>query len=435
MPRPCTDTLYRDLAPRPCTETLYRDLVPRPCAETLCRDLVMRPCAETLYRDQYRARVPAFATADASHQARSGLKEGGRRPRPCRAMRTTRSPFSTTRSSSWRDRTARCTSPARRSIEGGALIRPDGGVDIDTIRAYVASRLHLIPRYRQRLAFLPMQGRPIWVDDAHFNIHYHVRHTALPRPGDERQLKRLAARIMAQHLDRSKPLWEIWIVEGLEGRRPLRDDQQDPSLHGRRRVERRSAQRAACSRCRATRSRRRRTGFRARRRRRWTSPARRSGSVAHLPSELGRGVQRALRDVQDPRSDLRARVRALRDTFGSGMRTRVGDSAQPAGRTAPAVRLVQDGSRHGEGGEERPRRHAQRRRARHRLRRRAPLPGAPSRQRRDARLPRHGAGQRAQRGRARYARQPRLRLDGAAAARPSATRARCWPRSARPPAS
>src|SRR5262245_55767503 len=101
--------------------------------------------------------------------------------------------------------------------EGGSLIQPDGAVDIDTIRAYVSSRLHLIPRYRQRLAFLPLQGRPIWVDDAHFNIHYHVRHTALPRPGDERQLKRLAARIMSQHLDRSKPLWEIWIVEGLDG--------------------------------------------------------------------------------------------------------------------------------------------------------------------------------------------------------------------------
>jgi WS/DGAT/MGAT family acyltransferase len=101
--------------------------------------------------------------------------------------------------------------------EGGSLIGPDGAVDIDTIRAYVSSRLHLIPRYRQRLAFLPLQSRPIWVDDTHFNIHYHVRHTALPRPGDERQLKRLAARIMAQHLDRSKPLWEIWIVEGLEG--------------------------------------------------------------------------------------------------------------------------------------------------------------------------------------------------------------------------
>ena len=103
------------------------------------------------------------------------------------------------------------------TFSGGPLLAPDGAVDIDTIRAYVSSRLHLIPRYRQRLAQLTLQSRPVWVDDTHFNIHYHVRHTALPRPGDERQLKRLAARIMAQHLDRSKPLWEIWIVEGLQG--------------------------------------------------------------------------------------------------------------------------------------------------------------------------------------------------------------------------
>src|SRR6185295_5819616 len=88
---------------------------------------------------------------------------------------------------------------------------------IDRIRAYVESRLHLIPRYRQVLATIPVENRPIWVDDAHFNIHYHVRHTSLPRPGDDRQLKRLAGRIMSQQLDRSKPLWEMWIVEGLEG--------------------------------------------------------------------------------------------------------------------------------------------------------------------------------------------------------------------------
>jgi diacylglycerol O-acyltransferase / wax synthase len=103
------------------------------------------------------------------------------------------------------------------TYETGSLRSPEGGIDIDRIRAYVSSRLHLIPRYRQRLAFIPVENHPVWVDDDHFNIHYHVRHTALPRPGDERQLKRLAARIMAQHLDRSKPLWEMWVVEGLEG--------------------------------------------------------------------------------------------------------------------------------------------------------------------------------------------------------------------------
>ena len=80
----------------------------------------------------------------------------------------------------------------------------------------IVSRLHLVPRYRQRLAFVPFdQGRPVWVDDPHFNVSYHVRHTALPRPGGEEELKRLAGRAFSQALDRSRPLWELWLVEGL----------------------------------------------------------------------------------------------------------------------------------------------------------------------------------------------------------------------------
>jgi diacylglycerol O-acyltransferase / wax synthase len=86
--------------------------------------------------------------------------------------------------------------------------------------AHVESRLHLVPRYRQRLAYVPLdQGRPVWTDDPHFNPHYHIRHTALPRPGDEAALKRLAGRLFSQRLDRSKPLWEIWLVERMAGRR------------------------------------------------------------------------------------------------------------------------------------------------------------------------------------------------------------------------
>lgn len=104
-------------------------------------------------------------------------------------------------------------------LDARPVSRPDGGIDIDTIRTYIAARLHLIPRYRQRLATVPLGNRLVWIDDEHFNIHYHVRHTSLPRPGDERQLKRLAARIVSQQLDRAKPLWEIWVVEGLEGDR------------------------------------------------------------------------------------------------------------------------------------------------------------------------------------------------------------------------
>jgi diacylglycerol O-acyltransferase len=80
----------------------------------------------------------------------------------------------------------------------------------------IAARLHLVPRYRQRLAFVPLQqGRPVWVDDPHFNLPYHLRHTALPAPGSDAELKRLAGRIFAQPLDRAKPLWEIWLVDGL----------------------------------------------------------------------------------------------------------------------------------------------------------------------------------------------------------------------------
>jgi diacylglycerol O-acyltransferase len=87
----------------------------------------------------------------------------------------------------------------------------------DELLEAIERRLHLVPRYRQRLAFVPLQqGRPKWVDDPHLNLRYHVRSTALPAPGSERQLKDLAGRVFAQQLDRDKPLWEIWIAEGLE---------------------------------------------------------------------------------------------------------------------------------------------------------------------------------------------------------------------------
>jgi len=80
----------------------------------------------------------------------------------------------------------------------------------------IEARLHLVPRYRQRLAFVPFdQGRPVWVDDPHFKASFHVRHTALPRPGGDEELRRLAGRVFSQPLDRSRPLWELWLVEGL----------------------------------------------------------------------------------------------------------------------------------------------------------------------------------------------------------------------------
>jgi WS/DGAT/MGAT family acyltransferase len=100
-------------------------------------------------------------------------------------------------------------------FEGAPLTEPHGGLDAERVRAYVESTLYRIPRYRQRLAYVPFERHPVWVDDPSFNIFYHVRHTALPRPGEERQLKRLCGRIFSQKLDLTKPLWEIWIVEGL----------------------------------------------------------------------------------------------------------------------------------------------------------------------------------------------------------------------------
>lgn len=81
----------------------------------------------------------------------------------------------------------------------------------------VAGKLPLVPRYRQKVRFVPFElGRPVWVDDVHFNLEYHVRHTALPKPGSDEQLRNLVGRVMSQRLDRAKPLWEMWVVEGLE---------------------------------------------------------------------------------------------------------------------------------------------------------------------------------------------------------------------------
>jgi diacylglycerol O-acyltransferase len=91
-------------------------------------------------------------------------------------------------------------------FEAAALRGESGGLDVERILAFVQAQLHKSPRLRQKLATIPSFGRPVWVDDARFNLLYHFRHTALPEPGDERQLKRLAGRILSQQLDRGKPL-------------------------------------------------------------------------------------------------------------------------------------------------------------------------------------------------------------------------------------
>ena len=101
----------------------------------------------------------------------------------------------------------------------GSLRFDDGGVDVASIKRALSGILYRIPRYRQKLAWIPFENHAVWVDDPHFDIDFHVRHTSLPRPGTQAQLKALSARIMAQQLDRARPLWEIWVVEGLENDR------------------------------------------------------------------------------------------------------------------------------------------------------------------------------------------------------------------------
>jgi len=210
------------------------------------------------------------------------------------------------------------------TFETGPLKKPGGGVDIDKIRDYIESRLHLIPRYRQRLLHIPVENNAVWVDDAHFNIHYHVRHTALPKPGDARQLKRLAARIMSQHLDRSKPLWEIWVVEGLENPAQfamiqkihhcmidgvssvdllnvlLKSEPTDLVESTPRWIPRPIPSRGELARDAVLR-------------------------YAGLPIDIGRNLPQFVSQSFDPRSDVRARLRALRDMLRSGMH-RVSDT-------------------------------------------------------------------------------------------------------------
>src|SRR5215217_2053682 len=100
----------------------------------------------------------------------------------------------------------------------GALALFEGAPPaLDEFLGHIESRLHLVPRYRQKLATPPFEtGRPLWVDDPTFNLAYHVRHSALPPPGAEEALLDLCGRIFSQRLDRSKPLWELWLVEGRE---------------------------------------------------------------------------------------------------------------------------------------------------------------------------------------------------------------------------
>ncbi len=103
-------------------------------------------------------------------------------------------------------------------FEGEPLHDADGRLRLAEVRALVASRLHLIPRFRKRVMTVPMDAStPVWVDDEHFDLANHVRSTALPPPGSRAQLLDVFERLQARRLGRDRPLWELWFVDGIEG--------------------------------------------------------------------------------------------------------------------------------------------------------------------------------------------------------------------------
>lgn len=113
----------------------------------------------------------------------------------------------------------RCHSGMILIFEPGSLASREGGIDFARIREVVASHLPDLPRLRSKLRRVPLEGHPVWVDDPEFELDYHLRHSALPRPGNREQLCKTISRIGASRLDRSRPLWECWVLEGLEGGR------------------------------------------------------------------------------------------------------------------------------------------------------------------------------------------------------------------------
>jgi WS/DGAT/MGAT family acyltransferase len=105
-------------------------------------------------------------------------------------------------------------SPVSHMHVGSLVVFENVGLTEDELNAHIASRLHLVPRFRKKLAWVPAyQGRPVWVDDPHFDIRFHVRYTGLPRPSGEREALTLMGRVMSRPLDRQRPLWELWVFE------------------------------------------------------------------------------------------------------------------------------------------------------------------------------------------------------------------------------
>lgn len=113
-------------------------------------------------------------------------------------------------------------SPVAPMHVGSLVIFEDTNLTEEQFQAHIASRLHLVPRFRKKLAWVPFGfDRPVWVDDPHFDLRFHLRYTGLPKPGGEREALRLMARIMSVPLDRQRPLWELWMFDLPDRRRGL----------------------------------------------------------------------------------------------------------------------------------------------------------------------------------------------------------------------
>jgi diacylglycerol O-acyltransferase / wax synthase len=104
-------------------------------------------------------------------------------------------------------------------LEGGPMVGAHGEIDIDRLRRWVGAAVSRVPRYRQRIERVPIIGQPVWVDDDHFVLDFHIRHTRLPWPGDDRQLDQLVGLLFSQRIDRDHPLWQLWVIEGLADNR------------------------------------------------------------------------------------------------------------------------------------------------------------------------------------------------------------------------
>ena len=259
----------------------------------------------------------------------------------------------------------------------------------------VRGRLHLVPRYRQKLAVPPLEtGRPLWVDDPNFNLEYHVRHTALPAPGSEEQLRALAARIHSQQLDRSKPLWETWLVQGLEDDRfALISKTHHALVDGIAGVDLATVLFDLEPVPQPSAARGRAVGAAARAERGSSWPRAGVRGLVRAPFELAGRARRRGDAPERRRSRPRARrSRASARSSGPALNPAPDDAAQRADRPAPAARVRAQRAGRLQARQGRVRRHGQRRRADRRGRRAAALAALARRAHRGARAARARAG-------------------------------------------